>query len=188
MIAKFIDDKVKDFIVSNAIAALSIYILPKRVGYSLPLIKDLTFDQPDEYLKSLGWPSGSALVNNLMLLTIVLVISIIHLVIYFVRKKQCRGNWIILKVYKFFTLTLYLRIAIEVYLFTVLMLLSEIKYYIKNGGSEDFGHHEAGESKQVKGNYVSTTFSCLMLILPISFLALAYISWRRNKHKKSIEK
>ena len=46
------------------------------------------------------------------------------------------------------------------YMFTFLMLVSEIKYFIKNGGGESYGHQDADEDKKVRGNYVSLALSC----------------------------
>ena len=63
-------------------------------------------------------------------------------------------------------------------MFTVLMILSEIKYYIKNGGDDNFGHQEEGEDQKVKGNSASLSISCILLTLPISFLVLVFISWK----------
>ena len=82
LIAISINQKVQDFIVSNALVGLSMYILPLPIVKSIPLLKDLSFDQPDLYLKSLGLSSGSTLVNNFMLLIIISVIGIIHLTLY----------------------------------------------------------------------------------------------------------
>ena len=82
VIAISINQKVQDFIVSNALVGLSMYILPLPIVKSIPLLKDLSFDQPDLYLKSLGLSSGSTLVNNFMLLIIITVIGIIHLTLY----------------------------------------------------------------------------------------------------------
>ena len=82
VIAISINQKVQDFIVSNALVGLSMYTLPLPIVKSIPLLKDLSFDQPDLYLKSLGLSSGSTLVNNFMLLIIISVIGIIHLTLY----------------------------------------------------------------------------------------------------------
>ena len=64
--------KVKNFVVSNSFAALSAYSLPLGDLKSSPLIKDLSFDQPDEYLRTLGWSSGSTVINNLLLILVIL--------------------------------------------------------------------------------------------------------------------
>ena len=78
LIARFIK-KAKEFIVSNAFSALSIYFVPIKVIESTPLIRDLSFNQPDKYLSSLGISSGSTLVNNLVLILMLFALGILHL-------------------------------------------------------------------------------------------------------------
>ena len=126
---------------------------------SIPIVKELSFDQPDEYLTNLGLSFGSAIINNLMLLMIFLVLGFIHLILCLVRNKEHKCRFVIVKIYQLLTFTLYIRIAIEVYMFTNLMIISEIKYYIKNEGGKNFGHKNVDEVNQVRGNYVSTTLS-----------------------------
>ena len=66
------------------------------------------------------------------------------------------------------------------------MIISEIKYYIRNGGDEeDFGHNDTNE--QTKGNYVSLTISCLMLIMSFLFLILVFHSWLRQRRSLKID-
>ena len=67
------------------------------------------------------------------------------------------------------------------------MIVSEVKYYIKNGGEDKFGHDEEEEGNNAKGNYVSLVFSCTLLILLLVFILLTFISWIRNKDKKEID-
>ena len=153
----------------------------------MPILKDLSFDQPDEYLKKLGWSSGSSLVNNLILIMVLIVFGIVHLILYFINNKQHKCSSTIRKIYKLFTFTLYIRIAIQVCMFNTLMVVSEIKYYVKNGGGDTFGHQNPDEYEQVRGNYVSVIFSLLILILIISFLMLVFILWSKNKNKISID-
>ena len=83
--------------------------------------------------------------------------------------------------------TVYIRIAIEAFMFTVLMILSEIKYYIKNGGDQNFGHGGTGKHQEPRGNYVSFSISCILLILPFLFLVLVFISWKKNKEVMRID-
>ena len=71
-------------------------------------------------------------------------------------------------------------------MFTVLMIASEIKYYIKNGGDDDFGHEDGNHEEQAKGNYASLIISCLIFILTFLFILLVYISWKRNKDSLEI--
>ena len=163
LIPQSMSRKVKSFITSNAFPTLSIYFLPFEVIKSTPLIKDLSFDQPDEYLRKLGWKSGSTLVNNITLLAMLFLFAIFHLVfclLYCVTKsKENSFSSKVRKAYRFFTFTPYIRTFIEIYLMTTLMLISEIKYYIHNGGDDKFGHHEGEESTKIKGNYISLSIS-----------------------------
>ena len=66
------------------------------------------------------------------------------------------------------------------------MTVSEIKYYIKNGGGNQFGHQDEDDDNQVKGNYASLIFTCIIFILLLLFLLLTFISWIRNTDKKDI--
>ena len=90
LIALSMNNSVKDFIASSAPFALSVYILPSDAIKSISVLKNLSFDQPDEYLKDLGWSSGSTLINNFMLFVLLLVLQIIDWVIFFIKGKQNR--------------------------------------------------------------------------------------------------
>ena len=169
LIVKSMNEKVQNFIASNAFSALSVYFVPFSLIESVPLIRDISFDQPNKYLRILGWPSGSTLVNNIVLLTILLVVAIFHflfcLLYCWTKNKDNKCSSIVLKVYRFLTFTAYIRILIEVYMFTLLMLTFEIKNYIQNGGDDSFGHKEESDEDSPKGNYVSLIISCLTYIL-----------------------
>ena len=67
------------------------------------------------------------------------------------------------------------------------MLTSEIKYYIQNSGDDNYGHRQEGDDMHVKGNSVSLSISCIMSILPILFLILAFVSWLRIKENLTID-
>ena len=75
LIAKSMSKAVQNFIASNSFAALCIYFVPVEIIKSTPVIKDISFDQPDEYLRVLGWSSGSTLVNNIVFLIILSMIG-----------------------------------------------------------------------------------------------------------------
>ena len=79
LIARATSEKVKEFIVSLSFFALSAYSMPLKDIKSVPLINDISFDQPDEYLRMLGWSSGSTIVNNFLLLIILLALLLINL-------------------------------------------------------------------------------------------------------------
>ena len=187
LVAISMNSEVKDFIVSNAFAALSVYILPLTAVKSNSLIKDLSFYQPDEYLRSLGWSSGSTFVNNFMLLMILLVIGVIHFVLYLIKNKESKYKSMVLKIYKFFMLTFYIRAAIELFMFNALMIFSEFKHYSETEGADNFGHQKADEVDHIKGNFASIIFSCLMLILCLSFLLFTFFSWTANRKNMKFE-
>ena len=146
LVAKFMKGKAEEFIVANAFSTLSIYPLPIETIESIPLIRDLSFDQPDEYLRNLGLSSGSTFVNNFILLSILFILAIVHflscLLYLWTRNKEGKFSSMVLKVYRFFTFTFYIRIFILIYMFTLLMVVSEIKYYVENGGDDNFGHQK----------------------------------------------
>ena len=60
-------------------------------------------------------------------------------------------------------------------------MFQKSKYYIQNGGDDNFGHEKGNKDKQVRGNYASLSISCVMLTLPLLFLLLAFISWTSNR-------
>ena len=181
----------QDFIVSNAFSALSVYYLPVEAIKSTPLVRNLSFDQPDSYLRALGWPSGSTLVNNIVLLIILFVTAIFHVLfclLYCLTKaKDSKCSIMIKKTYRFLTFTFYIRIFIIAYMLIMLLAVSEIKNYYKNEGGEDFGHQNEGNKNEVKGNYVSLITSCIFQALLFSFLVLTFLSWMRNKSTCKID-
>ena len=179
LVAISMSKNVKEFIASNAYAALAVY--PLSSAKSIPLFKDLSFDQPDEYLKILGWSSGSTLVNNIVLLMILIVLAIFHslscLLNHKLRSEEGRLSFTSSKVYRFLTFAVYIRILIEIYMFTALMIFSEIKYFIEY---ED-------ENGKENGNPTSLSLSCILLILFLFLLVLVFISWWKIKNKIEIE-
>ena len=114
LVAISMSSKVSDFIVSLSYTGFSTYSLSSCAIKSLPLLKNLSFDQPDEYLNQLGWQSGSGFVNNLILFMVVIFLVIIHLltlIIYcFTKNKETKLNKVVVKVYRFFTFAVYIRI------------------------------------------------------------------------------
>ena len=93
LIAKSISSTVKNFILSNGFACFNIGTIidiETLIGYKLIF----TIKQPDEYLEDLGMESGSALVNNLSLIVMLLGFVILHLFIilgYGVTQKYEKG-------------------------------------------------------------------------------------------------
>ena len=117
LIALSMSKKIKEFIASNAFFALATYSLLSAAVKSIPLIKDLSFDQPDEYLKVLGWSSGSTLVNNFILLLILFIFCLVHLLFCLfsslIKNKNSKLGRIVSKMYRIFTFTVYIRIFIR---------------------------------------------------------------------------
>ena len=156
------------------------YSLPLGVVNSIPLIKDFSFNQQNQYLRLLGWSSGSTFVNIIVLVMILIFIAIIHILfclLYTLTKnRENRFSSIILMIYRFFTFTIYIRIFIEAFMFIILMIISGFRYYNKNRGDDVFGYQEEGDSKKIKGNYVSLSISCVILISALAFLLFVFIS------------
>ena len=190
LVVKSMSKTVQDFIVSNAFAALSVYYLPVQAIKSIPWIKDLSFDQQDEYLRVLGWHSGSTVVNNIILLMILFVLAIFHalfcVLYYCTNNSESRCSTKIKKVYKFFTFTVYIRIVVMIYMLVLLLAISEIKFYYKNEGGQIFGHQKGSSSNEVKGNYISLIISCIVLLMLLLFLLHIFISWIINKNNVKI--
>ena len=69
----------------------------------------------------------------------------------------------------------------------MLLVVSEIKHYYKNGGDEDFGHQKEGNKNEVRGNFVSLIISCMVLVILLSFVLLTFISWKKNKDTVTID-
>ena len=182
---KSMDKTAQDFVVSNAFSALSVYYLPIEALKSMPVIKNLSFDQPDEYLRTLGWPSGSTVINNMVLLMILYGLAIFHILscLFYrsTKNEETKFSAIVKKAYRLFNYTLYIRSLIVIYMFTMLMVFSEIKYYYKNEGEDNFGHQKESSSNEVRGNSVSLLISCIILFMLLSFVVLTFISWKTNK-------
>ena len=162
---------VRNYIISNAYAAVSIYPLSYEATRSLPLFNYLTFYQPDGYLRALGWSSGSTLVNNYVLMLILIVLVFFHFlnfVFYCKTKSKQNGSCsICTKIYRFLTFAVYIRIFILLYLYIIIMIFSEIKYYIKYDG----------DGEKENGNIASLSFSCIFFIWIIFILILICIWW-----------
>ena len=143
LMAKFMTQQVRQFIVSNAFTSLSIYSVPTDWIKSIFFIEDLSYEQFNEYFEMLEWESGSTLVSNILLIVSMLIIVFLHLLIWILRRltKNSR-EWlhgIFCKLFDFFTFSVYIRIFYEIYFFALLMAVSEINYY----------------EKAVKGYYIS---------------------------------
>ena len=67
------------------------------------------------------------------------------------------------------------------------MLTSEIKYYFKNGGDDKFGHHKGDDYRQIKGNHISLSISCVIFAVLLLLLLATFISWKKNKDTIKID-
>ena len=154
--------------------------MPLNVVNSTPLISNLSFNQQNQYLRLLGWSSGSTFVNNIVFVMVLCVIVIVHIVfclLYCITKSRGgRFSSIVSGTYRFFTFTIYIRIFIEVFMFIFLMIVCEYRFYTQNGGDDVFGNQEEGDSADIKGNYVSITITCFILISSLTFLLCVFIS------------
>ena len=145
LMAKFMTHQVRQFIVSNAFTSLSIYSVRTNWIESIFFIKELSFDQVNEYFEMLEWKSGSTFVSNILLIALIFVIVFLHLLAWILRRltKNCR-EWlhgIFCKLFDFFTFSVYIRILYEVYLFVLLMAVSEINYYHKTVKGEYYSNY-----------------------------------------------
>ena len=82
LMAKFMADQVKQFIVFNVYYSLSIYSIRLDWLESTSFIQDLSFDQFNDYFIMLGWDSGSTLVNNIFLIVLLFTIVLLHLLVW----------------------------------------------------------------------------------------------------------
>lgn len=181
------DGRLRDLIVSNAFFALSSYSLPAESVESL-FIRNLAFEQPDEYLGDIGWSSGSTLVNSYLLIVFVIFYFIVivtlkliaQLLYRSISSKTSMFDQILLKVSRMSPLAMLARIMFEVYMITCLMAVSELKYYFTNGGKNNFGYQEEGEQDKVRGNYISSLISFCILILAFCTVVFTYLLFKNN--------
>ena len=118
---------------------------------------EFDFQQPNEYLEDLGMQSGSVLANNMVSMIVLAGLVILHfaiVLIYSSTRNQENGfcNKVFKKLFNVFTFTLYIRIAIESFTFTLLMSVSEIKFYF---------YHDIGN----QGSIICTFIVLLILML-----------------------
>ena len=97
-IAKEMSVNLQAFFAFNAFAALSADSLFSVIGKYLPLMKNLSYGQPYEYLKILNVSSGSVVINNFLILVILLIYSIARLtriITYLLKNEETRFSFII---------------------------------------------------------------------------------------------
>ena len=103
---------------------------------------------------------------------IFLVLLLTHLILCLLhsltQNRETRFNTIVIKVRRFFTFTVYIRILVEIYMLICLMLVSEFKYYIHIGGDDVFGHVKQSEGEKMDFFLLNEKFS--------------YSLWKNFKH------
>ena len=80
LMAKFMSDKVKNFILSNAFSSFSLNFFHVKFE-NMSYVRDLEFDQSNEYLKDLGMQSGSTFINYITLFLFFITLILLHLLI-----------------------------------------------------------------------------------------------------------
>ena len=111
-------------------------------------------------------------------MTVIATSHIIFSVFYFVTNKAVsRRSFIMLKVFRFLTFAVYLKIFILVYMYTMIMIVSEIKYYIINDD----------EDGKARGNITSLSISCVILVSFMVLSSVVFISWMKVKGKIKID-
>ena len=80
LMAKFMSNKVKNFIISNVYTSFSFNLYNLKLGEILH-IQDLEFDQPNEYVSDLGMQSGSTFINYILLFLLFIFLVLLHMII-----------------------------------------------------------------------------------------------------------
>jgi len=126
-------------------------------------VEDLNFEQPVKGIKTIGYESGSILVNEYnfskVILTLVIA-NILFIILYFSLLKNYTRPWIkrtTLYFKNFFMLTVYIRVVIEAFYYILVCSLSEI---VENVGNI-----------QKPLSYTAAFFATIVtLLLPLAFI------------------
>ena len=171
MIAKYMSNTVENFILSMGYLAFQTsFKTTISILLIQPIFDEFNLPQKDKYLQALGLQSGSTYLNYFGLVPIFFSIGIIH--IYMLcryqnyvrqrnRKQRCMAKFL-----QFLTYSLYIRIAIEVFTFTLVCSLSEIKY---------FTYYDEGST-------VSMILAWVLLLVCISLIIISIWSWHATKN------
>ena len=81
LVAWYISETVKNFIISNGFFTFSLGFLMQDHLDSIPFAKDLDFEQSNSYLHDLGMQSGSCFINNMLIMFLLVTLLIPHLLI-----------------------------------------------------------------------------------------------------------
>ena len=81
LIAWYISDTVKNFIICNGFFTFSFGFIVLDHKDKIPFVNDLDFQQSNSYLKELGMQSGSSFVNNMMVIAVLILLILPHLIL-----------------------------------------------------------------------------------------------------------
>ena len=181
LISKFTPKQVEDMISYSGFPVLMLNTISKNTLLNASLIQNMTFDQSEPYLEKLDWESGSTIINNLALMLILVILAIFNLLVntlYCLTKSQnnCFQRFI-LKAYKFFTFSVYIRIFYETFLFLALMSVYEISNF----------RESIDENGKKDRKYVSLIFSWIILNLLVLFIGLTLLSWVCNMNTLDVD-
>ena len=136
LIPKHFPEKVTNYILGLDFAMFSFDFIPHE---DIPFFDTLTswieFPQKDGYLNEIGMNSGSTFINYVPIMWFILLLVLIHIVvtiIFWTSLKAKKTNWFrraAKVVFVFFTVNLYIRFILEVFLFVNLSIVSEFKAF-----------------------------------------------------------
>ena len=133
MIGAYFPPKIIDLITGMNFSLFSFSFIPiKQIPFVNQVIRELDYDQGVDYYDEIGLTSGSALMNHLELLIFIIVIILLHVAMlpcYFASRRLSTSNWVrrsLTATYNTMTLSAYVRILIQSFLFVSISCASEI--------------------------------------------------------------
>ena len=138
LIPNYFPAKLTDLILGMDFALLSFDFIPTDwIPFIKQVKKWIAYPQTDSYFNEIGLSSGSWIINYLPYMVFFIFLGLIHLLIFFLYKwlsnsSKCKCN-IVSKFIKFifiyFTLGIYIRIIMEIFLFVNISIQSELKMF-----------------------------------------------------------
>jgi hypothetical protein len=136
MIGAYMPKSVIKFILGMEFVTLALSFVPIDKIPVVNKIKDIfSYAQDNDYYNEIGMESGSAIANNLTLLLFVFLFLILHALFIPIHLKIMKSvenrcvKWTSDKLFRFMTLTLYIRLFMEAYLFLLVCTISEINRF-----------------------------------------------------------
>ena len=135
MIGSYIPNDVVVFITGMDFALLSFDFIPFEkiplIGY---IFEIFAYSQRFDYFSDIGLRSGSAFINQLKLMSIIFLTFLIHLCwvpLFIISNKMNSGifKWIIDKLFKIMTFSIYIRCILEAFLLIWLSIVFEINAF-----------------------------------------------------------